>query len=101
MGPLGWTDPDRKVRVMALPAEGSGIFQYLDADGGVFFEEGMSWGVSEAEAVAPMPVDPVQFGTYWAAYAWLGSGAEEDQIEMVQRQLQKDHGVRGLRGSLF
>jgi hypothetical protein len=99
MGPLGWTEPDRKVCVMALPAEGSGIFQYLDADGGVLFEEGMGWGVSEAEAVAPMPVDPVHGGTYWAVYAWLGSGDQEAQIEEAQRYLE-NRGVHGLRGSL-
>jgi hypothetical protein len=47
-GPLGWTNPDRKVCVLALPPEGSGIFRYLDANGRVLFEEGMGWGSAAA-----------------------------------------------------
>jgi hypothetical protein len=46
MGPLGWTYPDRKVCAIALPPEGSGIFEYLDSEGVVLFEEGMGWGIA-------------------------------------------------------
>jgi hypothetical protein len=48
MGPLGWTDPDRRICAVALPAEGSGIFEYVDADGDVLFEEGTGWGAATA-----------------------------------------------------
>jgi hypothetical protein len=48
MGPLGWTDPDRTVCALALPPEGSGVFEYLDSDGTVLFEEGMGWGSAAA-----------------------------------------------------
>jgi hypothetical protein len=99
MGPIGWTDPDRRVCVIALPAEGSGIFEYLDSDGDALFEEGMGWGASAPTVVEPLPVDPVQGGTYWAVYAWLGSGDQEAQIEEAQRYLE-NRGVQGLRGSL-
>ncbi|MGH2680589.1 MAG: hypothetical protein ACRDG8_08945 [Actinomycetota bacterium] len=48
MGPHGWTGPDRKVCVLALPPEGSGIFEYLDTTGRVLFEEGMGWDSATA-----------------------------------------------------
>ena len=71
MGPLGWTDPDRSVCAIALPPQDEGTFEYLDSDGGVLFEEGMAWFVSQGEPVAPMPVDPLHGGTYWAVYPWV------------------------------
>ncbi len=48
MGPLGWTHPDKKVCAIALPPEGSGTLQYLDANGAVLFEEGNGWGSAQA-----------------------------------------------------
>lgn len=99
MGPLGWTDPDRKVCVMALPSQGSGLFEYLDSGGGVLFEEGMGWGVSEAEAVAPMPVDPAHGGSYWGVYVWLGSEGNGEANDLVG-QLFDEHGVQAHQGDL-
>jgi hypothetical protein len=51
MGPLGWTDPDKKVCAIALPSSGSGTLRYLDADGDVVFEEGIGWGEAEPDEV--------------------------------------------------
>jgi hypothetical protein len=51
MGPLGWIDPDKKVCAIALPSSGSGTLRYLDADGGVVFEEGIGWGEAEPDEV--------------------------------------------------
>jgi hypothetical protein len=48
MGPLGWTNPDRKVCAIALPPEGSGTLEYLDAEGTILFEESMAWGSAQA-----------------------------------------------------
>jgi len=48
MGPSGWTDPDKNVCAIALPPQGSGTLQYLDANGVVLFEEGNGWGSAEA-----------------------------------------------------
>jgi hypothetical protein len=78
MGPLGWTDPDRKVCALALPPEGSGTFTYLGTTGEVLFEEGMGWGASEPDVVVPMPVDPVHGSTYWAVYLWVGPAGNEE-----------------------
>jgi hypothetical protein len=97
MGPIGWTDPDRKVCAIALPSSGSGTLRYLDANGDVVYEEGIGWGSAEPELCCP--VSPEQGGTYWAVYAWLGSGDQERQIEEAQRYLQ-NRGVHGLRGPL-
>jgi hypothetical protein len=97
MGPLGWTNPDRKVCAIALPTHGSGTLRYLDASGDVVFEEGIGWGQAEPELCCP--VNPELGGTYWAVYAWVGSGADEAEIEATQRYL-ADRGVQGLRGSL-
>jgi hypothetical protein len=98
MGPLGWTDPDRKVCAVALPSSGSGKLRYLDAEGDLLFEEGIGWGSARPELCCP--VRPEQGGTYWAVYAWLGSGDQEAQIEEAQRYLEQ-RGVHGVRGSLF
>jgi hypothetical protein len=99
MGPLGWTDPDRKVCVMVLPPNGSGTLEYLDADGDVLFEEGMSWGVSEPEVVVPVPVDPVHGGTYWAVYPWLGAAGSPD-AENMSALLLEDFGIEAFPGDL-
>jgi len=48
MGPSGWIDPDKNVCAIALPPEGSGTLQYLDANGTVLFEEGNGWGSATA-----------------------------------------------------
>jgi hypothetical protein len=50
VAPIGWSDPTRKVCVVALPPEGEGTFEYLDSDGVVLFEEGMGWGWAEPES---------------------------------------------------
>ena len=76
MGPTGWTDPDRRVCVVLFPPQGSGVLQYLDADGVVLFEHGMGWGRAKPEG--PKPVDPVHGGTYWAVYLWLGPAGSEE-----------------------
>lgn len=52
MGPRGWTDPDRKVCVMALAPEGSGSVRYLDVEGNALFVESMAWD-AEATSLAP------------------------------------------------
>jgi hypothetical protein len=57
MGPRGWTDPDRKVCVMTLPPEGSGILRYLDADGNILFEEGIGWGTASPDVPATTVVE--------------------------------------------
>lgn len=49
MGPLGWTNPDRKVCALALPQEGAGTLQYLDAAGTVVFEENIGWSRAEPD----------------------------------------------------
>jgi hypothetical protein len=51
MGPLGWTDPDRKVCAIALPPEGAGSLEYLDAAGTVVFEENIGWSAAEPDQV--------------------------------------------------
>jgi hypothetical protein len=99
MGPLGWTEPDVRVCVIVLPPAGSGTLEFLDAEGNAISEAGLAWGSATATGRRPIPVDPVRGGTYWAVYAWVGSGAEEDEIEAAQRYLE-DRGVHGLRGSL-
>jgi hypothetical protein len=48
VGPSGWTNPDKNVCAIALPPEGSGTLQYLDASGAVLFEEGNGWGSAQA-----------------------------------------------------
>ena len=76
MGPSGWTDPDRRVCVVVFPPQGSGVLQFLDADGVVLFEHGTGWGA--AKPAGPKPIDPVHGGTYWAVYLWLGPAGDEE-----------------------
>jgi hypothetical protein len=52
MGPSGWTDPDKNVCAIALPPEGSGRLQYLDANGAVVFEKGNGWGSTQVTSNA-------------------------------------------------
>ena len=53
MGPVGWTDPDKKVCAIALPPEGSGSLQYLDTNGAVLFEEGNGWATATTPPLYP------------------------------------------------
>jgi hypothetical protein len=99
MGPLGWTNPDRKVCAIALPPEGSGTLEYLDAEGTVLFEESMAWGSAQAGGAAPTPVDPVQGGAYWAVYAWLGAEGGSESSAVVG-QLFDDYGIQAYQGDL-
>jgi hypothetical protein len=99
MGPLGWTDPDRKVCVIVLPPNGSGTLEFLDADGDVLFEQGMGWGLAEPEAVVPVPVDPVHGGTYWAVYPWVGAPGSPEADE-VSAQLMAEFGIESFAGDL-
>ena len=99
MGPLGWTDPDRSVCAIALPPQDEGTFEYLDSDGGVLFEEGMAWFVSQGEPVAPMPVDPLHGGTYWAVYPWVGPARTPEANEVVAR-LFDDSGIQATQGEV-
>lgn len=52
MGPSGWTAPDKHVCAIALPPDGSGTLQYLDANGAVLFEEGNAWGSAQSTSNA-------------------------------------------------
>ena len=99
MGPLGWTDPDRKVCAIALPPEDGGTFEYFDSAGGVLFEEGMGWFSAQGEPVAPKPVDPVHGGTYWAVYPWVG--APGDRVaDDVSAWLLEEFGIEAFPGDL-
>ena len=99
MGPLGWTDPDRRVCVMALPADDGGTFEYLDSDGDVLFEDGMAWFVSQGEPVGPVSVDPVHGGTYWAVYPWVGA-ARSPEADDVSAQILAEFGIEAFPGDL-
>ncbi len=99
MGPAGWTDPDRRVCAIALPAQDGGIFEYLDSDEGVLFEEGMGWGVSGPDMVEPNPVDPVHGGTFWAVYPWVGA-AGSAEADDVSAQLLAEFGIEAFPGDL-
>jgi hypothetical protein len=99
MGPLGWTNPDRKVCAIALPPAGSGTLEYVDANGAVLFEEGIGWGVAEPEEPAPTPVDPVHGGTYWAVYPWVGAAGSRE-AEDVSAQLLEEFGIEAFPGDL-
>jgi len=99
MGPLGWTDPDRKVCVIVLPPNGSGTLEFLDAGGDVLFEQGMGWGVAEPEVVVPVPVDPVHGGIYWAVYPWVGAPGDREADD-VSAWLLQEFGVEAFRGDL-
>jgi hypothetical protein len=52
LGPSGWTDPDKNVCALALPPEGSGTLQYLDANGAVVFEDGNAWDSARSNSNA-------------------------------------------------
>ena len=99
MGPLGWTNPDRKVCVIVLPPNGSGTLEFLDADGDVLFEQGLGWGLAEPEVVVPVPVDPVHGGTYWAVYPWVGP-AGSPEADDVSAQLMEEFGIQAFPGDL-
>ena len=99
MGPIGWTDPDRRVCVIALPAQDGGVFEYLDSDGGVLFEEGMGWGASAPTVVEPLPIDPVQGGTYWAVYPWVGAAGSREADD-VRAWLLEEFGIEAHPGDL-
>ena len=99
MGPLGWTDPDRKVCVIVLPPNGSGTLEFLDADRNVLFEQGMGWGVAEPEVVVPVPVDPVHGGTYWAVYPWVGAAGDREADD-VSAALLQESGIQAFPGDL-
>jgi hypothetical protein len=87
------------VCAIALPAVGSGIFEYLDADGTVLFEEGMGWGTSEPDAVAVTPVEPVHGGRYWAVYPWVGEPGDAQGNRVIGR-LFDDYGIQAHQGDL-
>lgn len=59
MGPRRWTDPDRKVCVIAFAPEGSGSIRYLDRHGNVLFVDTMAWDADAASATAPSRSYPV------------------------------------------
>jgi hypothetical protein len=99
LGPSGWTDPDRKVCVSLFPPEGSGVLQFLDAEGRVLFEHGMGWGSAEFEEPTPMPVSPVHGGTYWAVYPWVGA-AGSPEADDVSAALLQDFGIEAFPGDL-
>ncbi len=99
IGPLGWTDPDRSVCAIALPPQDGGTFEYLDSDGDVLFEDGMAWFVSQGEPVAPMPVDPVHGGIYWAVYPWLGAPGSPEADDATA-QLLAEFGIEAFPGDL-
>ena len=97
MGPVGWTDPDKKVCAIALPPEGSGSLQYLDTNGAVLFEEGNGWATATTPAVAP--ADLVHGGTYWAVYPWVGAAGSREADD-VSAQLLTEFGIEALPGDL-
>ena len=99
MGPLGWTDPDRRVCVIALPPQDGGIFEYLDSAGGVLFEDGMAWFSAQGEPVVPTAVDPVHGGTYWAVYPWVGAPGSREADD-VSAQLLEEFGIEAFPGDL-
>ena len=96
-GPSGWTDPDKNVCAIALPPEGSGTLQYLDANGAVLFEDGNAW--NSATAGIPTPVDPLHGGTYWGVYAWLGRAGSPEADDASARLLQ-EFGIEAFPGDL-
>ena len=100
MGPSGWTDPDRRVCVVLFPPQGSGVLQYLGADGTVLFEHGTGWGSSyPAELGGPSPVDPRHGGTYWAVYAWAGAAGDPGAEAMVLH-LFDQFGIQAVQGEV-
>ena len=99
IGPSGWTDPDVKVCVQLLPMSGSGTVEYVDAAGNVVSDEGIAWGSGTAEPEVPTPVEPVQGGTYWAVYPWVGAAGSPD-AENVTALLLEDFGIEAFPGDL-
>jgi hypothetical protein len=99
MGPIGWTDPDRKVCAIALPPQDGGTFEYLGSDGDVLFEDAMSWFVSQGEPVGPTPVEPVHGGSYWAVYVWAGD-ARSPEANAAVAALSEDFGIQAFQGDL-
>jgi hypothetical protein len=99
-GPSGWTGPDRRVCVVLFPPQGSGVLQYLGADGAVLFEHGTGWGSSHpAELGGPPPVDPVHGGTYWAVYPWVGAAGDPAADAMVGH-LFDQFGIQAVHGEV-
>jgi hypothetical protein len=83
--PVGWSDPARRVCVIALPPEGGGTFEYLDADGVVLSEDGMGWGTAEP--------DPSE-------YPWTNEDATitaQGSFQGAEWQLQVLHYLDGYR----
>lgn len=99
MGPLGWTDPDRKVCVIVLPPNGSGTLEFLDSQGTVLFEQGMGWGVPDPEEPVPTPVNPVHGGTYWAVYPWFGAAGDREADD-VSAWLLEQYGIEAFPSDL-
>jgi hypothetical protein len=97
VGPSGWTAPDKNVCAIALPPEGSGTLQYLDASGAVLFEDGNGWATATAAAVAP--ADLVHGGTYWAVYPWVGAAGSREADD-VSAQLLEEFGIEAGPGDL-
>lgn len=96
-GPIGWTD--KQVCAITLPAEGSGVLEYLDADGNVLFEEGMGWAEAEAGPPFPAPISPVHGGTYWAVYPWVGAPGDREADD-VSAWLLSEFGIEAFSGDL-
>ncbi len=96
-GPIGWTD--KHVCAIALPAEGSGVLEYLDAAGNVLFEEGMGWAEAEAGPPFPAPISPVHGGTYWAVYPWVGAPGDREADD-VSAWLLSEFGIEAFPGDL-
>lgn len=96
-GPIGWTD--KQVCAISLPGEGSGTVQYRDAQGNVLFEDGIGWGSGEPQEPVPPPVDPVQGGTYWAVYPWVGPTGDPAANAMVG-QLSDRFGIQAWQGEV-
>ena len=59
----------------------------------------MGWGVSQAEAVSPVPVDPVHGGTYWAVYPWVGAPGSPEADD-VSAQLLAEFGIEVSAGEI-
>lgn len=81
---------------LAFPPEGSGIFEFMDANGDVLSEGGNGWGASAAAAT---PLDPVHGGTYWAVYPWVGA-AGSPAADDVSAQLLAEFGIEAFPGDL-
>jgi hypothetical protein len=97
MGPSGWTAPDKNVCAIALPPEGSGTLEYLDANGAVLFQDGNGWASATAGAVVPAHL--VHGGTYWAVYLWVGAAGSPEAAD-VSDQLLAEFGIDAGPGDL-